>query len=634
MTRKRSGTSARSFLGIIILGILAASIFMVASAMKQKADSPDTHAQTADPQLRVQNVTLMTASGSRFIVEGVNVEFYRDNGCSYVTQNTWTQRNEMIAKMKQLGINAVRINYNASWLGQGNNFGQFSELMALFAQHGIYVMPSDHSYTGKALVSYATTSFPLFKKTVEHARVNGYEKYLIMNPYNEPYGEDENTNTWPNWISANKETLNYLRNDLAFKGVVVLDTRSWAAAFDIASQKQVQTHDASLMGGVPNVVFSNHWYPNIGLSNVDNTTKGASSVPVLIGELGQYNATPDTPQYVRDVFARVIATGIPNGHNGVFPWMWNWCDSNNMTAAWDDLVNLSTYGQLIVDHYYSKVSSVSVPPAPTSAPSSSATPTPSRVVPTATSTSAATPTPTRTPTKTVTATPKPTAVPSPKPNPTQSPSADGYPRQLSTTNSKITFVEYASPKNGNIFLRADVDSSINANRVEFYINGKWKTRDIWNPYFLGGENKGYALSLTEPTEVRVVVYYNLWNYVDGFLTYYPKTASPGLPVGAGALRASYELEEEWPQGYCAKLVIQNTTNTRHDNWTVSFRMNQGKFTSFYGGTHKTVGDRVEVIPSTTVRYLPASGTNNAVDFCAEKTGTNWRPSDFITELTP
>lgn len=613
--------------GFLILSIIGLFLFLRVS--RQQTSSLQTFAQTADPQLRVQNTTIVTAGGARFIVEGVNVEFYRDNGCAYVTENTWKQRNEMIAKMKQVGINAIRLNYSASWLSQGSNFQQFGQLMALFAQNGIYVMPTDHTYTGDVLANYDKTSFPLFKSIVEHARVNGYEKYLIMNPYNEPYGENENANTWSNWITANKETLRYLRQDLAFKGIVVLDTRSWAAAFDIPSLKQVQTYDASLLGGLANTVFSNHWYPNIGLSNVDATMNGASSVPLVIGELGQYNATPDTPQYVKDVFSRVIKTGIPNGHNGVFPWMWSWCDSNNMTAAWDNLVDLSTYGKLVVDTYYSQVSSVSVPassPVVTSRPIS-ATPT-LTVTPKPSQTGV--PTPTVTPKLTPTHTPKPTTKPTPTPTPRILPSTStgSYPKVLPNTNPKIVLTEYKASSNGNVFLKAEIDASLTPTQVAFYVNGKWKARDLTYPYTFGSEEKGIPLSTAEPTEIRVVVYYNLWNYVDGKTVYYPA----GVTAQQNGLFAAIEMEEEWPQGYCAKVVVKNLTDMRHDNWKVTFSLNQGKFSRFYGGTKVTTDGKTVVTPLKSISYLPAHGVNKAVDFCADKTGTNWQPSGFTAEL--
>jgi hypothetical protein len=181
-----------------------------------------------------------------------------------------------------------------------------------------------------------------------------------MNPYNEPYGEE--TWTWAQWVTANKDTLTYLRNTAGFKGVVALDSPSWAGAFDVASFQQVQAHDATLLGGTANVMFSNHWYPNFGLQPPDEAFNNSNVVPLIMGELGQINpgVTDVTPQYPKDVLSHAISIGIPNGFNGAFPWIWNWCDENSMTPsdegnpANNDYVTLNTYGNSIVTSYYSK----------------------------------------------------------------------------------------------------------------------------------------------------------------------------------------------------------------------------------------------------------------------------------------
>lgn len=368
---KQSSKKLRQYLlsGAVLTGILAVGLLAI---LIQK-DVEFKRTQASDPKLTVSGTTVIKATGERFIFEGVNLEYFRDKGCSYVTEKAILQKNQIVQKYKDIGINAVRFNYRSSWLGESTNADEFISTMQLFAQNGIYVMPSDHSYTGKDLAGFETTSFPLFKKIVEGARARGFEDYLIINPYNEPYGADS-TSTWPNWLASNKKTLDYLRRDLGFKGVVVLDTKGWASSFDIPSLKEMVTYDAGLLGKA-NLVFSNHWYPNHDYtSRVKPTLDAANQVPVLIGELGRINpgSTGVVDSYPRDLVRNVVGTGINNGHNGIFPWMWAWCDANNMTAAWDDLVNLSSYGQMYVDEYFSKVNGGS---APTLVPSSTPAPT-------------------------------------------------------------------------------------------------------------------------------------------------------------------------------------------------------------------------------------------------------------------
>ncbi|MBP9699738.1 cellulase family glycosylhydrolase [Candidatus Woesebacteria bacterium] len=348
--------------------------------------------------LKMSGTSLQLPNGNRFIVEGVNLEFYRDRGCSDITSGQWNKRNDIVATMKSMGINAVRFNYKTSWLSESTtNFTQFMDFMELFARNGIYVMPSDHSFTGKVLSGYQTTSYPLFQKMVQESRNRGFESMLIMNPYNEPYGSQASSdgNTWEHWRDQNKTTLTYFRNTLNFKGVVVLDTRGWAGGTSATHMAEVRTHDASLLGGAANVVFSNHWYPNLDLnSRVKPTFDAAGTVPVLIGELGQINpgTTGVVSSYPSNLLSSLVSTGIPKGHNGVFAWMWNWCDENNMTSG--DFTTLNSYGQTYVTNFFSKVNGGSGTPVQgTPVPTPIATPVPTNVVSTPIPSILPTPTP-------------------------------------------------------------------------------------------------------------------------------------------------------------------------------------------------------------------------------------------------
>ncbi len=314
------------------------------------------------PGTLVVSGTSLNLNGSRFIVEGTNMEFYRDPGCDLVTTGAIPLKAQIAQKMKDTGINAVRLNYSHSWLDDNpTNLNNFLDMIQALADKGIFSMPSDHDFTGKPLTNRAT-AYPMFQSIIQGARARGIEGYLIMNPYNEPGGADSQEISWADWVTAQKDTLNFIRNTAGFQGIVVLDTRSWAADFDVNSMQQVLTYDQGIAtGGAKKVVFSNHWYPNIPLSNPQNAANNSNVVPVLTGELGQYNATPLDPQYVKNVLKNVVDVGIPKGHNGVFAWIWTWCDDNNMTSGWDnqanryDYFNLSTYGQIYVTEFYNKV---------------------------------------------------------------------------------------------------------------------------------------------------------------------------------------------------------------------------------------------------------------------------------------
>jgi len=522
--------------------------------------------------LSMQGVTLVNSDGKRFIVKGVNLEFYRDRGCSYVTAGQYPARFDTAKKFKDLGINAVRMNYKTNWLSEGDNLEKFLDIMDVFAQHGIYSMPSDHTYTGKSLAG-SENSYEMFERIIRGMRSRNIESYLIMNPFNEPY----NSANWPEWKSENKKVLTYLRTTANYRGVVVLDNPSWSGAFnnDYSSYRELQRHDTFLLNGQPNLIFSNHWYPNISISSPRNQSARSGDIPTLIGELGQINPGSSglNPQYVRDVLDDVVLNGIPRGHNGVFSWIWNWCDANTMTTSWNDYVNLNQHGQLHMDHYHSKVSSLTTTPV--------AKPTPSPVI---TQAPIKTDTPTPTPTPIILPTAIPTTTPTTKvtiPNPPQwfsqipnnlrnyledlyfsvcisktntslayllegiatcidslstpptnthtqtsvaSPSSsEKYPRIFKTSNPLIQ-VEERIARNGNIvYFTALVSPTVNNRGVLWYVNGKWAAEDFTAPYTFGTERNGYSLPSGTNT-IRVVVYTDnkRSNYIEGSFRYPPQ----------------------------------------------------------------------------------------------------------------
>ncbi|MBX3081730.1 MAG: cellulase family glycosylhydrolase [Anaerolineae bacterium] len=393
-------------------------------------------AQAAAPGLRVEGVSLVDTAGQRFVIAGVNMEMYRDydGGCGWVTDGTYAIRGVMADKVKALGVNAVRLNYSYRFLNQSGNLTRFLDMAQELTARGIYVMPSDHTYTGGGLEN-ASASYLTMTKIIEGMRARGLESYLIMNPWNEP-GPDISVAAW---VQAQKNVLIHLRTTMSFSGVIVLDGIGWSTMLDVATFQQVMDFDAYLRGGKPNLLFSNHLYPNIKQLPAQIWT-AARQVPLVIGELGQENpgASPLDPAYVRNVIAGFLSTGLPNGHNGPFAWIFAWCDSNTMLQDWTDpsvpysaRSPLTSHGTLWRDSYYSKLPSQ--PPVATTAPTViveqptiTATSTPTRTAPLPTNTRRPTRTRTLTPTSPpvtiVTNTPEPSLTPLVTGAPTRTPS--------------------------------------------------------------------------------------------------------------------------------------------------------------------------------------------------------------------
>lgn len=332
--------------------------------------------------LRVNGVSLQeydATTGRRFVISGANVELYRDMGCSYVTDGQLAIKAAWAAKIKALGVNAIRLNYTYTNL-TGDRVAKFLDFAQEFAKIGVYVMISDHQMTGKS-VSLRAKSYPMFKQLIEGFRARGIEDWLIVNPFNEPGPDD----SLANWTLAQKDIITNIRSTCGFKGVIVLDGGGWSTQLNVSNFKTVMAFDATLTPDAkPNVILSNHLYPNI--SGLDaKIWAAANQIPLLMGELGQENpgASSLDPQYVKNVIAGALKTGIPAGHNGLFAWIIGWCDTNKMIEDWTDPAvaytkdsPLNAYGKLWVDNYFSKVVTTPIPdPDPVPDPTPTPTPT-------------------------------------------------------------------------------------------------------------------------------------------------------------------------------------------------------------------------------------------------------------------
>ncbi|NTV30964.1 cellulase family glycosylhydrolase [candidate division WWE3 bacterium] len=378
---KNSNTN-KNYLAVIVV----ATVLMVTSIIGISTYYPPTKgslstifpkkessAQTGT--LQVSNNLILNQNNERFIFKGVNLEFYRDMNVSNVTYTGWEKRNQIVSKLKSLGINAVRVNYRSDSIKstanghtENGNISQLLDMLKLFSDNGIYVMPSDHIFTGNDIANKENLSFPNFKKVIDDSRARGYEHMLIMNPYNEPY----NNENWSAWASENKSTLDYLRSTLQFKGLIILDNPLWAGAINVDQAKQLLAYDKTLLGGSTELAFSNHYYPNWGLDGPNQVMTSAKSIPLILGELGQWSSQGSNPNYVISVLDLLVKTGIPNGHNGLFPWIWNWSDANTMTSS--DQLTLNSHGDLFVNNYYSKIVSNSNTPVPSAVINPTSTP--------------------------------------------------------------------------------------------------------------------------------------------------------------------------------------------------------------------------------------------------------------------
>ncbi|MBX7098485.1 MAG: hypothetical protein K1X89_12305 [Myxococcaceae bacterium] len=293
---------------------------------------------------------LKHGDGRRLTVSGVNLETLRyvDTCTTTYFADHWANRVALAQRLRGLGINVVRLNVGtAAYQSRSDAIDKLADLIEAFAAQGIYSMPSDHSHSGQALTDL-TDTLALMGQIVAKARARGVEAFLVLNPFSEP-----GTITWSAWQTASQTALTTLRGTHGFSGVVVLDTINYATGYDATTFTAVVNHEKSVNGGKSNVVFAHGWYPNIPLSNAIAAMNHPAS-PLLVTGVGAINpgTSPYTPTYPADVADWLVDAGIPQGHNGLLPWLWLWCDENSLT---DGGSGLTEYGALMNSHYFAKI---------------------------------------------------------------------------------------------------------------------------------------------------------------------------------------------------------------------------------------------------------------------------------------
>jgi DNA-binding beta-propeller fold protein YncE len=89
--------------------------------------------------------------------------------------------------------------------------------------------------------------------------------------------------------------------------------------------------------------------------------------------------------------------------------------------------------------------------------------------------------------------------------------------------------------------------------------------------------------------------------------------------------ATLTVSDQWTGGYCANLKVTNGTSATVSSWTVTINTNQSTLTSSWSGTFAGTGAVRTVTPADHNGGLGA-GASTTAGFCANTTGTNWRPT--------
>jgi endoglucanase len=99
------------------------------------------------------------------------------------------------------------------------------------------------------------------------------------------------------------------------------------------------------------------------------------------------------------------------------------------------------------------------------------------------------------------------------------------------------------------------------------------------------------------------------------------------PPGSRAnVRAEAIVESDWQTGFCVRMRVTNQGNTRIQNWQLKFRMNEAEINHSWNGIFtRWAGSNYIVMPPDWARVLQPNQTID-MGFCANKLGADYQPT--------
>ncbi len=237
--------------------------------------------------------TLLHADGERFVMAGASaymMPFYtaedggRDVALAETTEGAYDNLDAVLEEMSRTGVNTVRVpvavaGYEDDVYGLDGKDGYLDRLRRIVrsaAAQDIRVVVGwwdSHSLGAEWLDRY-TESFPMMADV--RAALEEWPS-VVYEPFNEPHDI-----TWEQWEPVMEDVVRYWRDDLAYDGVLLLDTIDYSWSFDPDVAERVLDLDSQLREGEPAVVFANHRYAN------DQTCFCGAELEAWEQEVGQY----------------------------------------------------------------------------------------------------------------------------------------------------------------------------------------------------------------------------------------------------------------------------------------------------------------------------------------------------------
>jgi hypothetical protein len=273
-----------------------------------------TPAQAAPTGFRVQNGRLLEASGSDFVMRGVN------------HAHTWyPNRINSLAHIKAKGANTVRVVLASGDRWTRNSAADVADVVAQCKRSRLICVLEVHDTTGYGDQSGATTLSRAADYWISlKAVLTGQEKYVIVNIGNEPYGNSNYTR----WTADTKAAVQKLRS-AGFNHTLMVDAPNWGQDWAFT----MRDNAASVFAADPdrNTVFSVHMYGVFNTAAKVNDYLDrfvAAKLPIVVGEFGHNHSDGDPDE-------DAILAAAQRLRLGYLGWSWS---GNSSDVQYLDLV--------------------------------------------------------------------------------------------------------------------------------------------------------------------------------------------------------------------------------------------------------------------------------------------------------
>jgi hypothetical protein len=306
---------------------------------------------------------------SRFVFKIATVyflPFYNDQqggadpSLEAATSRLYDSRRAVLERLRGLGANTIRVPLGSGpWQARddvydvGGSTGlveRFAEVVKTADELGMLVMPSWWDATSSSIDFAASyrTSFPMMKAIAE--RVASFDN-VVYEPWNEPRASE-----WEPWAKAMTATIEFFREELGYRGLLVLDTIDYSWSFSPSWARRLQGVDRAILG-YPNLAFANHRYANESTCFCDGVLAAwqeevgahVDNFPIVGTEYGYWNRdwlpSPTFSTQLVDHLVEMTRRGF--GGYGAFTWFW--LDPNTMTK--NDLTTLTPFGEIAVRYW-------------------------------------------------------------------------------------------------------------------------------------------------------------------------------------------------------------------------------------------------------------------------------------------